>query len=236
MLIRLLALHLAALCFVSAQNPGGVDLSWKVLPRRVAADNYGTRIAKLYFAVVAVVGNNSGKDLQVSSLFFQLPASSGIVAPVPSDPYRIVRGTLEHERQLGVRNLAINLIKGVGPLLGGVTVFFSAVAYTRAVDLFTNPFEKGLEMVFPDRTISQLASLDGQALRDSALIGNNSQQTLIVFVSRDLIVTANNRKQMVSRFKSEFEPQAVMRALGDLVLVGKSLSFSDRVKVTSSGH
>jgi hypothetical protein len=236
MRIRLLATFFITAFIASAESPGGVDLAWKVLPRRVVADNYGVRIAKLYFAVVAVVGNNSGKDLQVSSLFFQLPAASGIPAPVPSDPYRIVRGSLEHERQIGLRNTAVNLIKGAGPLLGSLTIFFSAVAYTRAVDLFSNPFEKGLEMVFPDKTVDQLASLDGQALHDSAIIGNNSQQTLLVFVSRDMVLNNANRKQLSSRFKSDFEPQVVMRELGDLVLVGKSLSYSDRVRITSSGH
>ena len=236
---------------ISAASHPAVDIAWKVLPRRVVADNFGSRIAKLYYAVVAVVGNNSGYDLQVSSVFFRLPEKDGLSAPAPADPYRIVRGSLEREHLVGLRNTALNAIKGLGPILTGASVFYigSTAAsislgrrYSEIVNLITNPFEKGLEVAFPDKTTSQMVALDNQALRDSAIIPDNSQQSLLVFVSRDLLMppkdgtpeTAAKRQALRSRFKGEFEPMLVMRELGELVLTGKSVQYVNRISVSAT--
>jgi hypothetical protein len=234
-----------------AQAPSaGVDIAWKILPRRVVTDNFGSRIAKLYFAVQAVVGNNSGYDIQVSSIFFRLPDAAGLSAPIPTDPYHIVRGTLDREHEVGIRNTSINVIKAVGPVLAGSAVFFAAntaasvnhgLLYSRIVNLFTNPFEKGVEIAFPDKTLSQMVALDNQALRDSALISNDSQQSLLVFVSRDVLlpakdgtVGARNRRRALRRgIRADFDPIEVMRELGEMVLVGKSVQYINRIQVTA---
>ena len=47
-----------------------VDLMWKILPRKVVHDNFGRRIAKRYYAVEAMIGNNSGYDLQIAGVGF----------------------------------------------------------------------------------------------------------------------------------------------------------------------
>ena len=79
--MRILISFCIAAGLVCAETATGVDIAWKVLPRRVTADNFGSRVAKLYFAVIAVVGNHSGYDLQVSSVLFQLPAAAGVSTP-----------------------------------------------------------------------------------------------------------------------------------------------------------
>jgi len=228
----LLCLTLAA-ALACAKPATGVDVAWKVVPRRVAADTFGSRVAKLYFAVVVTVGNSSGHDLQVSSILFRLPESAGLGAPIPSDPYGLVRGTLQREHQVGLRNSSVSAIKVIGPLLAGASAFYPAPGFSRFVSLFTSPFEKGFEFVFPDKTIPQMAALDSLAMRESTIIANNTQQSLIVFISRDLLVTAENRSRL-RKSRSEFEPQAVMRALGELVLTGKSIEYVNRITVTSA--
>jgi hypothetical protein len=250
-LSKLLLLALAGSCITAIAADPGVDIAWKVLPRRVAADSFGSRIAKLYYAVVAVVGNNSGYDLQVSSVFFRLPARDALTAPIPADPYRIVRGSLERERLVGLRNTAINALKGVGPVLSGAAVFYAGTSamsiargrrYSEIVNLITNPFEKGLEIAFPDKTLNQMVALENQALRDAAIIPDNSQQTLVVFVSRDLLMppkdgaaeTEAKRRAMRGRFKGEFDTMLVMRELGDLVLTGKSVQYVNRISVSAT--
>lgn len=225
----------AAVVLASAQPNPGVDIAWKVLPRKVASDSFGSRVAKLYYAVVAVVGNNTSYDLQVSSLFFQLPAESGIKAPVPVDPYKVVRGSLEREQQWGLRNTAINLLKGAGPILAGSNVFLAgAIQYSRAINLLSSPLERGAELVFPDKTMAQLASLDTQALRENTIVASGNQQVLLVFISRDILSGGAHSKALDSRFKSDFDPRAVMLALGDIVLVGKSISYVNRITVSSA--
>ena len=158
--MRPLTSLLLAAALACAAPTNQVDIAWKVLPRRVVADNFGSRVAKLYYAVVAVVGNNTGYDLQVSSILFQLPESTGIDTPVPVDPYRIVRGGLEREHMVGLRNSSINVIRGVGPMLVGGNAFVGGSLYSQVVDIFSNPFAKGFEMMFPDKTVPQLAALD----------------------------------------------------------------------------
>lgn len=223
----------ACAALACAGNAQDVDIAWKVLPRRVTADSFGSRVAKLYYAVVAVVGNSSGYDLQVSSILFQLPPQAGLAAPVPADPYRVVRNSLEREHLVGIRNSSINVIKAVGPALAASTAFLPSAAFAHAVDIFSNPFEKGFEMVFPDKTIPNMAALDTLALRDTAVVQNNTQTVLVAFVSRDLVEKSAGGKGLRKGWRSEFDPQSVMRALGDLVLEGKSLTYIDRVTVTS---
>ena len=246
----LIAVLLFCSCALAQAPPEGVDVAWKILPRRVVTDNFGSRIAKLYFAVQAVVGNNSGYDIQVSSIFFRLPETAGLSAPIPTDPYHIVRGTLDREHEVGIRNTSINLIKAVGPVLVGSGVFFGGATaaslnhgllYSRIVNLFTNPFEKGFEIAFPDKTANQMVALDNQALRDTALISNDSQQTLLVFVSRDVLLPAKNgtaaagsrRRALRRGIRADFDLIAVMRELGEMVLVGKSVQYVNRIQVTA---
>ncbi len=230
--MRSLISLIAAAALACAGTAEHVDIAWKVLPRRVVADNFGSRVAKLYYAVVAVVGNNSGYDLQISSILFQLPEATGVTAPVPVDPYRIVRGSLEREHMMGLRSTGINVVKGLGPVLAGGGTLFGGSTYAHVVDIFSNPLEKGLELVFPDKTVPQMAALDSLAMRDNMLIANNTQEVLLTFVSRDLLVTQANRKQLQRGIRGEFDVQAVMRALGNLVLTGKSMTYVDRVTVT----
>jgi hypothetical protein len=244
------ALMLCGGVFADAPAGSGVDIAWKVLPRRVVADNFGARIAKLYFAVQAVVGNSSGYDIQVSSIFFRMPDSAGLSAPVPTDPYNIVRGTLDREHLVGMRNTSIHVIEAVGPVLAGGAVFFAGntaaslhhgLIYSRIINVFTGPFAKGFELVLPDKTLNQMVALDNQAMRDSALISNGSQHGLLVFVSRDLLMRprdgsadAKARRRGLRRgFRNDFDPMVVMRELGEMVLVGKSVQYVNRINVTA---
>jgi hypothetical protein len=244
------ALLLCGGAFADAPAGSGVDIAWKVLPRRVVADNFGARVAKLYFAVQAVVGNSSGYDIQVSSIFFRMPDAAGLSAPVPTDPYNIVRGTLDREHLVGLRNTSINIIEAVGPVLAGGAVFFAGntaaslhhgLIYARIINLFTGPFAKGFGLVFPDKTLNQMVALDNQTMRDSALIPNGSQQALLVFVSRDLLMTSDDasaeakarRRALRRGLRSDFDPLVVMRQLGEIVLVGKSVQYVNRINVTA---
>ena len=220
------ALLLCGGAFADAPAGSGVDIAWKVLPRRVVADNFGARVAKLYFAVQAVVGNSSGYDIQVSSIFFRMPDAAGLSAPVPTDPYTIVRGTLDREHLVGLRNTSIHIIEAVGPMLAGGAVFFAGntaaslhhgLIYSRIIDLFTGPFAKGFGLVFPDKTLNQM-----------------------VVVSRDLLMTddasaeAKARRHALRRgLRSDFDPLVVMRQLGEIVLVGKSVQYVNRINITA---
>lgn len=209
-----------------------VDVAWKVLPRRVAADTFGSRVAKLYYAIAVVVGNNSGRDLEVSSILFQLPASSGITTPVPSEPHTVVRGSLVREHEVGLRNTTVNIMRGAGPILvGGATLFSGSLQYNRLVNVITNPVEKSLELIFPDRTVTQMAALDSLTLRDEVIVTNGKQRVLLVFMSRGLLGKTGAIDTWAGRMKSEFDPVVVMKALGELVLTGKQIQYLGSIQV-----
>jgi hypothetical protein len=49
-----------------------VDIMWGVVPQRIVKDNFGTRVGKLFYCIEVVIGNNTGYDLQIASVGFDL--------------------------------------------------------------------------------------------------------------------------------------------------------------------
>jgi hypothetical protein len=268
---ELLPFHLTASASASTNpvsaNPGAVprvDVAWKVLSKNVVSDNFGARIAKMYYGIAVYLGNNAGYDLQLNGVYFKLPAGAGLTAPLPTDQYRSVRSSLEREELVGLRNTTVNLLRALGPILTGVIPFFDGstaaarnhkLSFQIFLNLFSNPFERMLELVMPDLTVNQLVALDNQALRDGAIIGNNTSTPLLVFVDKGSLAPPQpmnpghasaqcgttdwncdymqtryrNRNHLRSRFKSDHDPLQVMQALGELTLIGKYVSYGDRI-------
>jgi hypothetical protein len=173
-----------------------VDVAWGVLPKRVSSDNFGGRVTKLYYPIQVVIGNNSGYDLQLASVQFKLPDSAALDSNIPTDSYYVVRASLQREQLVGARNTTVNIIKAIGPVLTGSTVFFdgasAAAIHHKSIfqgwtNVFSNPFEKGIELIVPDQTVQQLINLDNHTLRDGIIIANNTQVRTIVFVNRALL-------------------------------------------------
>lgn len=215
-----------------------IDVMWAVVPWKIVADNFGRRIAKLYYCIEVIIGNNSGYSLQIVSTGFTIPGlaqqfqAQGLKKPtIPSNGYKTTRGSIEWEQNQGWRNLTVNLIKGVGPVLTGITPFFHAVNhranFSEGVNILSNPFEKGFEMVFPDKTIRNLERLDDQILRDGLIINNNLQVKTKVFMPKDMVGLSDSDRD---------NPHKAMLALGELVIVGDRIQHINRVKVTSSNE
>jgi hypothetical protein len=166
-----------------------VDIFWKVLPRHVTSHSFGRAFTDLHFAIEVVIGNDSGYDLQIAAIGFEPPVP--LDAPIPTDAYNITRATLEREQQTGRRALIVNSIKALGPILTASGVFFKSAGasstWKDSVGVFSNPLEKGLELVYPDKTVRQLIALDNRSLRDSVIVSNNISQRILVFISRELV-------------------------------------------------
>lgn len=243
--------------FSVVPQPGGippgidpsVDVAWKVVSKKVESDNFGKRISKLYYAIEVFIGNNSGYDLQVAGIYFQLPSicpgkidvdtkipNKDNCSPIPTDPYRTVRASLEREQEIGARNTTVNIVKALGPMLTPGTAFFGSSTkalhhkseYATWADIFSGPFEKGLELIMPDQTVRQLTALDNQTLRDSLVVSNNSTVPTLVFIDKRSLKAAN------SDAKSKDDPQEVMGRLGTLRLEGKCVQYLRRVSITSN--
>jgi hypothetical protein len=214
--------------------PPQVDVMWGVIPKNIVKDNFGHEIANNYYCIQVAIGNNSGYDLQIVSLGFDGPALKAGNRPtiVPTAGYPIARGSLERGQETGLRNYLLRGIKGFGPILTGFTPFFIAsrarANYSTGVDIFSNPLEKGYELVIPDLTLSQLNRLEAQMLRDGLILSNNSQRTTVVFFPRAYLFSVLPKK------KDRDDINIVRAKLGELVLEGVPVEYKARIRVVSS--
>lgn len=238
-----------------------VDVMWSVIPNGIVKDNFGRNVGNNYYCIEIAIGNNSGYDLLLGSIGFDLTKSSSallatIQHKIPVASYKLTRGTLEKGQEVGVRNKTINIIKAMGPVLTGITPFFSSMNrkdFAEGVNIFSNPFEKGAELVFPDTTIGQLRRLDDQTLRDNLVISNNTQIVSKVFVPKKLLALSEPRtlpkttdqgsseyKQYIKELNdydnyrmNKDQPAWIMKALGELVLIGDKIQHINRVRLNA---
>jgi hypothetical protein len=239
-------------------NKGQVDVLWSVLPDQVVHDNFGARVATEYFCIDAVIGNDSGYDLQIASIGFTAP----VLSPDPSNPryrvpntgYRIVRGTMQRRELLNARSLVLNGIKVAGPLLTGFLPFFHNVAhetnFSELINIISNPLEKGVESAWPDTVPFQANRLDDQTFRDDiatrTVIPNNIQTRIMTFVPKELLFPDGRDKPLKmhkaaesrtvgSATYSRRDPGQVMQMLGDIVIIGEQIQHINRIRVVATG-
>jgi hypothetical protein len=300
---------------VPGLNPQ-VDIMWSVVPQNVVKDNFGQRVGKLFYCLEVVIGNDSGYNLQIATVGFQLgptgPEASIVLdtsksmsesllkaqqatlpdalrvategckrefktyedykayldcvsnrttqvitdtansqaavisalqrqrdllatippnSPgntLPSSSYRMTRGSVEHGQFWNFRNVSLNLLRAFGPFLTGFTPYFRNVNHQRnfseAINIISNPLEKGFEIVVPDETIPQLQRLDEQTLRDGMIILNNQQIRTRVFIPKGVL-------KLDKRWRDD--PRAVMMSLGKLHIIGDLIEYKNRVSITT---
>lgn len=229
---------------------GAVDVMWSVLPDGITNDNFGGKVAKQFFCVEVTVGNDSGFDLQLASIGFTLPYAPGANI-IPNSGYRTVRGSLEAYQKLDARNFVVNGLKVLGPILTGFVPFFHVVShkanYSEAVNIISNPLEKGLENFWPDIVPAELDRLADQTFRDDVsvktIIPNNVQSRILTFVPKRLLFPKKNNgfKSWVKKCPAEEDkecrpdnPQDVMTVLGQAVIVGREINYVNRVRVVNT--
>ena len=226
-----------------------VDLMWKILARKAVHDNFGRRIAGRYYAVEAMIGNNSGFDLQIAGVGFSMPAcmmkeqlvDSGKYVfdcestkdekssrKLPSDSYQIVRGSLEREDEFGRRHFALGAIKALGLLMTGLVPFLDTPGSDapKVANFINSPVQAGFEVLFPRTTLRQLQRLEIQALHDGMIIPHNAQRRALAFIAKDVVGLEKPDRD---------HPQKVMARLGEMILVGRQVDYLNRVQIVSQG-
>lgn len=214
---------------------GEVDVMWSVLPNSVTKDNFGGKVADQFYCIEAVIGNDSGYDLQLSSIGFTLPNLSSN-RRIPTTGYRTVRGSLEHFGEVSPRKIIVNGLKTLGPILSGFLPFFHVEAhkanFSSIINLISNPIEKGIENTWPDNLPTYLDRLADQTFRDDistkTIIPNNVQARIITFVPKRLVFPDKKPKDKVSN------THAIMNELGDMVLVGQHINYINRIRVVNT--
>lgn len=147
---------------------------------------------------------------------------------IPVSSYRMSRGSVEHGQFWSRRSLILNFVKAAGPFLTGFTPFFHVLNhrnnFSEGINIFSDPFEKGIELVFPDETVRQLQRLDEQMLRDGLTILNNQQVRTRAFIPKKLLGLDKNLRD---------DWPTVTQALGTLVIIGDKIQYINRIQVTS---
>jgi len=226
---------------------GQVDVMWSVLPDQVVHDNFGAKVATEYFCVEAVIGNDSGYDIQLASIGFTVPSFSannpnGPQYRIPNAGYRIVRGTLQRRELLSPRSIILNGIKVAGPLLTGFTPFFHAVAhkanFSELINIISNPLEKGFEQAVPDTVPAQVDRLGDISYRDDistrTIIPNNIQTRITTFVPKEILFPGMKGKTPTPG-EDRKKPMDVMHKLGEIVIIGEQIQHVNRIRVVSTG-
>jgi hypothetical protein len=217
---------------------GQVDVMWSILPDKIVKDNFGGKVKKEFFCIEAVIGNDSGYDLQLSSVGFTIPKLTGVTrAPIPTTGYRTVRGTLEAWGQLSTRKFVLGGLNALGPILTGFLPFFHATNhkanYSEIVNLISNPIEKGVEGLWPDMLPMELDHLADQAFRDDistkTIIPNNVQARIVTFVPKRLVFASKKNDA-----HKDPTPREVMEALAEIVIIGKQIDYVNRVRVVNT--
>ena len=201
-------------------NKGQVDVMWSVLPDQVVHDNFGAKVATEYFCIDAVIGNDSGYDIQLASIGFTIPSLSAISPKgpqykIPNTGYRVVRGTLQRRELLSPRSIILNSIKVAGPLLTGFTPFFHnmvhATNFSEFINIISNPLEKGFESAVPDTVPFQVDRLADQTFRDDnstrTVIPNNIQTRVMTFVPKALLFPGPKGGRIRRLFKPSEAPE-----------------------------
>jgi hypothetical protein len=241
-------------------NQGQVDVMWNVVPKAIIDDNFGGRIAKQYYAIDVVIGNDSGYDLQLASIGFTVPSLTlgNLKYKIPATGYRLVRGSLQSRQELGARFFIVNAVKIAGPILTGFTPFFHnanhKANFSEAINILSNPFEKGLDAIFPDIIPEELNRLADQAFRDDVstktVIPNNVQARILTFVPKKVLFPQKKPSGCASPQRTvipavvpaaipagcldENNMQDVMLMLGEIVLIGDQVSHVNRIRVVST--
>lgn len=223
-----------------------VDVMWKILPWRQVADSFGRKVANQYFAVQITVGNNSGWPIQFTSIGFLTAAmKSSKVPPLPNDPYNIPRGTIEREQQTGRRAVVRHSLDGVLGVLAPISGFFRnsrpKANYSLLVAL-GSPAGTALDLIWPDKTVRHLIALDTRTFRDAAIVPNNvPSPPILAFVGRDLVEcgkadcgAAVRGFQRIPGNRTEFDPNRIMDALGELVLTGQPIQYLPRISIAGN--
>ena len=80
-----------------------VDILWGVIPNGITKANFGGKVAKEFYAVEIVIGNNTGFDLQIAAVGFKLGPigkAATVMAETRKSIARQYRDLLEHQIDL----------------------------------------------------------------------------------------------------------------------------------------
>ncbi|HYY56686.1 MAG TPA: Ig-like domain-containing protein [Pyrinomonadaceae bacterium] len=199
---------------------GSITTMWEVLPPNIVGDNFGRTIKDDYYCIEVSIKNQSGSDLHLSQIGFDLNGE----VPRPNTSYSTVSGSLMRRKLLHPRSLALAFITSLGTLLTGFNPYFHninhAKNYSQGIDIISNPLRSGVEAVWKDTVPDEMSRLEAGALRDDIVIQNGgSIRTKIFFPKRALFGDRPEGNNNLEK-EDKNDLKEVRKRLGKLVLEG----------------
>jgi hypothetical protein len=212
-------------------------IAWTVLPSRVVRDNYGHNVSNKYIAIDVIVHNgNTCNQLVVKGFQFLAKSSSPYVTTDPT----LVKGSITKGQQVGFRNTAVQVIKTVGLIATGASGFFkdtgASATYNRGVTIFSDPFEKGIEMIFPDTTVTYLSNWDkDEVFKNGFVVDAGKDARGRIFMPIDVVCSRyypNHDRQKgrcrAPRFGQRYpayDADDIKATLGDMNVFGQEIQI-----------
>jgi hypothetical protein len=196
---------------------GDIETSWMVLPPNIVGDNFGRTIKNDYYCIEVTVVNKTGSDVSLTGMGFDLNGS------VPqSTSYATVHGSLARRKLTHPRTLTLAAIDVAGSLMTGFNPFFHnlnhAKNFSQWIDIVSNPLAKGIDKLWKDSYVDEMARLESDVLRDGKIIPKDGDfKTKIFFPKRALFPNKNpNGSPNLDREDLD----KVREALGHLKVMG----------------
>jgi len=168
-----------------------VDVMWEVMAEKLCSDQFGVRLARSYFCIDVLLGNNSGYPLILAGVGFDRQDGSKEIRAATGS-YLSERAVVQREEVLSGRNLTLRTLQAAGALIGGFAGFSGNAGREGRIGLWATVVGGTVANAYaglvPDRTVKQAGNLDDAALRDGKVVPNNSPVRFTVFVDRQTIV------------------------------------------------
>jgi hypothetical protein len=194
---------------------GKLETSWDVLPPNIVGDNFGHTIKNDYYCIEVAVRNDTGSDVSLAGMGFDLGGKMR-----PSTSYSTVHGSLARRKLTHPRTLTLAAADVLGTVMTGFSPFFHNAAhatnFSQWINIVSNPIAKGIDKVWKDSYIDEMARLESDVLRDGRIIAKGDTfKTKIFFPKKALFPNVNGKSDPKMNDITE-----VRKALGELIIMG----------------
>jgi hypothetical protein len=183
-----------------------VDVMWDVMSDANCSDQFGVRLARRYFCIDVVLGNNSGYPLLIAGVGF-LRNAEGFEYRESAASYLTTRAVIQEQQVYSARNMTLRGLQAAGLVIGAFAPFSGNAGRRGRISLWGSIIGTTLASAWdsfaPDPTVKQTGNLDDAALRDGKLIPNNSPVRFVIFVDRDTLMPLLLRDAKQLRLQAE---------------------------------
>lgn len=197
---------------------GDIETSWMVLPPKIVGDNFGRTIKNDYYCIEVTVVNKTGSDVSLTGMGFDRNGDKRDMPPDirPNTSYPTVHGSLARRKLTHPRTLTLAAIDVAGSLMTGFNPFFHnlnhAKNFSQWIDIVSNPLAKGIDKLWKDSYVDEMARLESDVLRDGKIIPKDGDlKTKIFFPKRSLFDNKDPNRENLDE---------VRKALGKLKIMG----------------